>query len=90
MIVLGLSGSAIYCVASGANKTHFHKKGCALGLILKVRVFRTRKWPIDSITQLLSLVSSIFVLEILAAETENGGIIEEDDAQLELQLALER
>ena len=23
---------------SYANKTHFHKKGCALGLILKVRV----------------------------------------------------
>ena len=23
---------------SHANKTHFHKKGCALGLILKVRV----------------------------------------------------
>ena len=28
------------------NKTHFHKKGCAPSLILKVRVFRTRKWPI--------------------------------------------
>ena len=31
---------------SHANKTHFHKKGCALGLVLKVRVFRTRKWPV--------------------------------------------
>ena len=31
---------------SHTNKTHFHKKGCALGLILKVRVFGTRKWPI--------------------------------------------
>ena len=31
---------------SHANKTHFHKKDCALGLILKVRVFGTRKWPI--------------------------------------------
>ena len=31
---------------SHANKTHFHKKSCALGLILKVRVFGTRKWPI--------------------------------------------
>ena len=31
---------------SHANKTHFHKKGCALGLILKVRVFGTQKWPI--------------------------------------------
>ena len=27
---------------SHANKTHFQKKGCALGLILKVRVFGTR------------------------------------------------
>ena len=34
---------------SHENKTHFHKKGCALGLILKVRVFGTRKWPIHSI-----------------------------------------
>ena len=31
---------------SHANKNHFHKKGCALGLILKVKVFGTRKWPI--------------------------------------------
>ena len=31
---------------SHANITHFDKKGCALGLILKVRVFGTRKWPI--------------------------------------------
>ena len=28
---------------SPANKTHFHKKGCALGLILKVRVLGTLK-----------------------------------------------
>ena len=31
---------------SHANKTHFHKKGCAFGLILKERVFGSRKWPI--------------------------------------------
>ena len=31
---------------SHANRTHFHKKGYAPNLILKVRVFRTRKWPI--------------------------------------------
>ena len=31
---------------SHVSKTHFHKKDCALGLILKVRVFGTRKWPI--------------------------------------------
>ena len=35
-----------------ANKTHFHKKGCALGLIFScsvlvlLGVFGTRKWPI--------------------------------------------
>ena len=32
------------------NKSHFHKKGCALGLILKVRVSGTRKWPIKKTT----------------------------------------
>ena len=31
---------------SHANNTHFHEKGCAPSLILKVRVFGTRKWPI--------------------------------------------
>ena len=31
---------------SHANKTRIHKKGCAPSLILKVRVFATRKWPI--------------------------------------------
>ena len=31
---------------SHANKTHFHEKGGALGLILKVRGFGTRKWPV--------------------------------------------
>ena len=29
-----------------ANKTHFHKKGCALRLILKVKILGTPKWPI--------------------------------------------
>ena len=27
-------------------KTHFHKKGFALSLVLKVRDFGTQKWPI--------------------------------------------
>ena len=31
-----------------ANKTHFHNKGFALGLVLRVRVFGTRKWTINS------------------------------------------
>ena len=33
---------------SHANKTHFHRKGCAPSLILKVRVFGTRKCPIHA------------------------------------------
>ena len=35
---------------SHANKTHFHKKGCAPTLILKERVFGTRKWPITVVS----------------------------------------
>ena len=30
-----------------ANKTYFHNKGFALSLVLKVRFFGTRKWPIS-------------------------------------------
>ena len=30
-----------------ANKTYFHNKGFALSLVLKVRFFGTRKWPIE-------------------------------------------
>ena len=33
---------------SVGNKAHLHKKDCPRGLILKVRAFATRKWPIDS------------------------------------------
>ena len=29
------------------SKTHFHMKGFALGLVLKQRQKRTRKWPIS-------------------------------------------
>ena len=35
---------------SPANKTHSHKKGCALSLILKETVFGTPKWPISIFT----------------------------------------
>ena len=43
---------------SHANKTHFHKKGCAPSLILKAEVFGTRKWPIDSVPPWYSQVQS--------------------------------
>ena len=32
---------------SHAKKTNFHNKRFALSLVLKVRVFGTRKWPIE-------------------------------------------
>ena len=38
---------------SHTNKIHFHKKGCAPSLILKVRVFGTRKWPIAEISHVV-------------------------------------
>ena len=36
---------------SHVNKTYFRKKGCALGLILKVRVFETQRWLIMMISE---------------------------------------
>ena len=38
-----------------ANKTHFHNKGFALSLVLKVRFFGTRKWPIKRVAVSRSL-----------------------------------
>ena len=35
-----------------ANKTHFHNKGFALSLVLKVRFIGTRKWPIQNFRKL--------------------------------------
>ena len=32
-------------IHSYTSKTHFHKKGCALGLMLKVIGFGSWKWP---------------------------------------------
>ena len=34
-----------------ANKTHFHNKGFALGLVLRVRFFGTRKWAIYLVSE---------------------------------------
>ena len=39
-----------------ANKTHFHNKGFALGLILKVIYFGTRKWPIQNTFRKIKVV----------------------------------
>ena len=45
---------------SHANKTRFHKKGCAPSLILKVRGFGTRKWPIN-----FSFIDSTFLFLVV-------------------------
>ena len=34
----------VYCLA---NQTRFHNKGCATGLVLKLRQKATRKWTIE-------------------------------------------
>ena len=34
---------------SHASKTHFHKRGFALSLVLKTRYFGTRRWSILSV-----------------------------------------
>ena len=64
---------------SHANKTHFHKKGCAPTLILKERVFGTRKWPITVVspesrfTQRRSLgLKSILVLPMTYDTLQHG------------------
>ena len=44
---------------SYANKTYFHKKGCAPSLILKVRVFGTRKWPNQNSLHILNLANNM-------------------------------
>ena len=43
------------------NRTHFRKKGCALGLILKVRGFGTQKWPIMFPLRKIVLCAFLFV-----------------------------
>ena len=44
---------------SHANKTHFHKKDCAPSLILKVRVFGSRKWLICVILENFKMITRL-------------------------------
>ena len=53
---------------SQANESHFYKKGCALGLILIVRVFGTRKWPVAGLVGKNVKFQVLFVL----VNTERG------------------
>ena len=49
---------------SHANKTHFLEKSCAPSLILKVRVFGTRKWPIGRNTDPVSSNRGLFCMSM--------------------------
>ena len=63
---------------SSANKTHFHKKGCALRLILKVRVFGTRKSPISLSCMNYVVDESLFKPEALVVRAKsNFGVFKE-------------
>jgi len=46
---------------SQASKTHFHKKGCALGLILKVRVFKNSEMTYSFLSRLQDNDSALFL-----------------------------
>ena len=46
---------------SRANKTHFHKKGCALGLILKVRVFKNPEVAYSFLSPLQDKASTLLL-----------------------------
>ena len=56
-----------------ANNTHFHKKSCALGLILKVRVFGTRKWPITAFFVRVGAHANVRQVESLIRHFSNAG-----------------
>ena len=44
------------------NLTHFHKKGFALRLVLKVmRVFGTRKWPLATLASDIRRIEGAFL-----------------------------
>ena len=49
---------------SHANKIHFHKQGCAPSLILKVRIFGTRKWPIPQAPFVTAYISPLIIYVI--------------------------
>ena len=40
-------------------KNHFHKKGFALGLVLKQRLTASRKWPIELIRILQTKIHGV-------------------------------
>ena len=61
---------------SHVNKTHFQKRGGAFGLILKVRVFGARKWPIflDNHSSHNSYLIPLRTVKSAARKSENIGV----------------
>ena len=53
------------------KKLHFHKKGFALTLVLKVRIRRTRKSPIAGLSDCTSHFNAILILKS-ASESGNS------------------
>ena len=73
---------------SHANNTHFHKKGCTPSVILIVRVFGTRKWPIViiiiTITSIIIKINQPFSFLKIKAHIQN--VSDHLDTKLELWL----
>ena len=44
------------------SKTHFHTEGFALSLVLKVRAFGTRKWPVHFSCSLFLTVLQLLII----------------------------
>ena len=61
------------------SDAHFHNKGFALSLVLKVRVFGTRQWPIKKIDEEAISIEADMV-EKFGAETfiQDQVFVEED------------
>ena len=66
-----------------ANKTHFHNKGFALSLVLKVRFLGTRKWPIDYRTEIEKL--TFRALALRQNESRNCGLCKVYIQKMELR-----
>ena len=56
-----------------ANNSHYHKKSYALGLILKVRVFGTRKWPVTAFFVRVGTHANVRQVENLIRDFSNAG-----------------
>ena len=52
-----------------ADETHFHNKGFALSLVLKVRCFGTRKWPIK---QSMPVFPTLYILICISLINPQG------------------